>query len=285
MVYFNHYKGKSAQEIADMFSLKIRTVYNIISRAEKEGRLDLKGSTGRPKKVTQRVERKIIRTVYDNPQSSTRKLALQVEKDFQLRVSHTTIRNVLLKHKYSSRVARKKPLLSAQNIEKRLRFATEQVSLPPAYWDDVIFSDETKIMLYYHDGPQRVWRKPLTALENKNLIPTVKFGKLSVMVWGCISSKGVGVIRILDEIMTKEVYLDILKNELTASVKKFGFIDPDNPNKLKYKYYQDNDPKHKSYLCRSWLLYNCTKVIDTPAQSPDINPIENLWVHLKKKVG
>ena len=31
---------------------------------------------------------------------------------------------------------------------------------------------------------RRVWRKPLTALENKNLIPTVKFGKLCVMVWG-----------------------------------------------------------------------------------------------------
>ena len=67
-----------------------------------------------------------------------------------------------------------------------------------------------KIMLYYHDRPQKVWRKPLIALENKNLVPAVKFEKLSVMVWGCISSKGVGVIRILDEIMTKKIYLDIL---------------------------------------------------------------------------
>ena len=65
LVDCNHYKGKSAKELADMFSLKI------ISRAEKEGRLDLKGSTGRPKKVKQRVERKIIKTVYDSPQSST----------------------------------------------------------------------------------------------------------------------------------------------------------------------------------------------------------------------
>ena len=105
-------------------------------------------------------------------------------------------------------------------------------------------------MLYYHDEPQRVWHKPLTALENKNLIPTVKLGKLSVMIWGCISSKGVGVIRILNEIMTKEVYLDILKNELIAKIKKFGFIDPVNSNKFYYKYYQDNDPKHKSCLCR-----------------------------------
>ena len=35
LVYFNYLKGKSAKEIADMFS-KIRTVYNIISRAEKK---------------------------------------------------------------------------------------------------------------------------------------------------------------------------------------------------------------------------------------------------------
>ena len=81
--------------------------------------------------MTHRVESKIIKTVYDGPQSSTRGLGLRVEKE--------TIRNVLEKHKYSSRVVRKKPLLSAENVEKRLRFATEHISLPSEYWDDVIF--------------------------------------------------------------------------------------------------------------------------------------------------
>ena len=51
---------------------------------------------------------------------------------------------------------------------------------------------------------------PLTVIEYINLICTVKFGKPSVMLWGCISSKAVGIITVLDEIMTKEVYLDIL---------------------------------------------------------------------------
>lgn len=140
-------------------------------------------------------------------------------------------------------------------------------------------------MLYSHDGPTKVWRKPLTALENKNIIPTVKFGKLSVMVWGCISAKGVGVLKIIEDNMTKEMYLGILKNELMSSARKFGFIDHENGRICNYKLYQDNDPKHKSYLCRTWLLYNCSKVLDTPAQSPDMNPIENLWAHLKKKVA
>ena len=127
-----------------------------------------------------------------------------------------------------------KTLLSALIVEKRLRFAIEHVSHPPEYWDDVIFSNETKIMLYYHDRPKGVWGKPLTALQNKNRITTAKFGKLSVMIWGRMSSKGVGVIRILDEVITKEVFLDILKNELIASIKKFGFIDPDNQIKFSY---------------------------------------------------
>ena len=94
LVYFYYYKGKSAKKISDMFSLKIRTVGYYISRDEK-GRLDLKGSTGRPKKVMQRVERKIIKTIYDSPQFSTRGLVLQVEKVLGLRVSHETIRNIL----------------------------------------------------------------------------------------------------------------------------------------------------------------------------------------------
>ena len=81
LVYFNYYKGKSVKEIADMLSWKIRSVYNIISRAEKEGQLDLKGSTSRQKKVTQQVERKIIKNDYDSSQSSTRGLALPVEND------------------------------------------------------------------------------------------------------------------------------------------------------------------------------------------------------------
>ena len=45
---------------------------------------------------------------------------------------------------------------------------------------------------------------------------------------------------------------------------KKWIIDPVNPNKFNYKYYQDNNPKYKSYLCRSWLLYKCPKYLYWP---------------------
>ena len=72
-------------------------------------------------------------------------------------------------------------------------------------------------------------------------------------------------------------------NKLIPSINKFDFIA--RLIRMNCKYYQDNDLKHKSYLCNSWVLYNYTEVIGTPAQSIDMNPIENLWVRLKKKLG
>ena len=81
LIYFNYHKGKSAKEIADMFSWKRKTT--MLKRIY------------RLKKVTQRVERKITeKTVCDSPQSNTGGLALQVKKYSGLRVSHETIRNI-----------------------------------------------------------------------------------------------------------------------------------------------------------------------------------------------
>lgn len=62
-----------------------------------------------------------------------------------------------------------------------------------------------------------MWRKPNTALEKKNLVPTVNHGGGGVKVWGCMSSAGVGELVFIEGIMEKAYYLNILKENLQKS--------------------------------------------------------------------
>ncbi|EGI65925.1 Transposable element Tcb2 transposase, partial [Acromyrmex echinatior] len=70
--------------------------------------------------------------------------------------------------------------------------------------------------------------------------------------------------------LDKNKYLSILKDNLIKSTNNMNI-------RGSFKFYQDNDPKHKSRILQEYLLYNCPKVLHSSPQSPDLNPIENLW--------
>ena len=74
--------------------------------------------------------------------------------------------------------------------------------------------------------------------------------------------------------MKSELFIEILDKTLLPFI---AAVYPDG-----HKFMQDNDPKHASNMAKDWLQEKSVNWWKTPAESPDLNPIENLWHELKE---
>ena len=95
-----------------------------------------------------------------------------------------------------------------------------------------------------------------------------------VHVWAGISMKGPTQICIFDGIMKAPLYVNILERTLLPFIAR---VMPTS-----HRFMADNDPKHTSRLAQNFLQEKRINWWRTPAESPDLNPIENLWHELKE---
>ena len=85
----------------------------------------------------------------------------------------------------------------------------------------MVWSDESRFALFQSDGQARVWRSSKETYNKDCIQPTVKFGEVSVMFWGCFGWHGVGPLVVVERNMDSNDYINILANHFIPWVDNY----------------------------------------------------------------
>uniref|UniRef100_A0A8C1XSL4 Transposase Tc1-like domain-containing protein n=1 Tax=Cyprinus carpio TaxID=7962 RepID=A0A8C1XSL4_CYPCA len=234
-----HKEGKPQTFIAKEAGCSQSAVSKYVNR-----KLSGRKKCGRKRCTTDRENRSLMRIVKQNRFKNLSELHKEWTEAW-VKASRTTTHRRVKEFGYSCRISLVKPLLNHRQHQRRRTWAKEKKNWTVAQWSKVLFSDDSKFCISFGNQGPRVWRKGGDAHSPSCLKSSVKFPQ-TVVIWGAMSSAGVGPLCFLKTKVTVPVYQEILEHFMLPSADQL-FEDAD------FIFQQDLAPAHTAKGTKSWL--------------------------------
>ena len=279
------------REISQECQISISSVHRILkgkpSNKPHNGRR--RRPTGRPRKITPAMERRILRHVKSlrlSEGSFTIPRLMQVCGLWNAQISRRTLLNVLHRNGYRFRQTRKKGLLNADDLKKRLLYAKKMAKRPATFWcndvgfylDAVSFAHKTNPLDQAKAPRARIYRQKGEGLTFGCTSKGKKEGtggNYAKFIVGISHGKGVVLCEPYEK-MTGRFFAEFINKHFENA-----FSIADKGTDL---FVQDGDPSQNSAVAREAMKHVNAQLLKIPARSPDINPIENFFHLLSERL-